>query len=216
VDEDWRVETTLSDEGYGHSLHERLHARSLGEHARRRLGEGVVVTRTGSKLFVYTADQAQANEAGELVRELVAEEDLSADVTVTRWHPVEESWKDASVPLPATEEERAREEERMEAAEEREAAEEGAYDWEVHAQLHDRRATVELARRLASEGFPVIRRWKYVGVGALSEEQAHERAELIRLWAPPETRVEVHVNTGLRDRPLFLVLWHPPPRPPEQ
>jgi hypothetical protein len=62
----------------------------------------VIVTRDGSRLFLYTATEAHAREAERVVRGLVEADELTAEIAVTRWHPVEESWKDVSIPLPAT------------------------------------------------------------------------------------------------------------------
>ncbi len=61
-----------------------------------------MVTRDGSQLFLYASSEVAAREAERTIRELVEAEGLSAEIRVTRWHPVEESWRDASEPLPAT------------------------------------------------------------------------------------------------------------------
>ena len=107
-DEDWRVEVELDDEQHGYSLGERLRALDLDDEVRKRLGGRVMVTRDGSKLFLYTTTEDEANQAERLVQELVGAERLTADIRTMRWHPLEESWEDASEPLPRTEEERAR------------------------------------------------------------------------------------------------------------
>ena len=100
--EDFRVEVDLNDEAHGFSLRERLRALNLDDEARERLGGTVVVTRDGSRVFAYTSTEPQARGAELVFRELVAAEGLTADIGVTRWHPVAEEWRDASVPLPTT------------------------------------------------------------------------------------------------------------------
>jgi hypothetical protein len=105
VADDFRVEVDLDDDEYGYSLWERLRALHLDDEARRRLGESVVVTRDGSQLFLYADDERRVREAEGVVRALVDEDALSAEIAVTRWHPVEEEWEDVSVPLPRTDEE---------------------------------------------------------------------------------------------------------------
>ena len=100
--EDFRVEVELDDEAHGYPLRERLRALNLDDEARERLGANVVVTRDGSRLFAYTSSEAQAREAERVISELAADEGLTADLAVTRWHPVAEEWRDASLPLPAT------------------------------------------------------------------------------------------------------------------
>jgi hypothetical protein len=207
VDEDeFRVEVDLDDDRHGYSLGERLRALDLDEEARARLGEGVIVTRDGARLFAYAGSERQAREAERVVRRLLAEDRLTADVSVTRWHPVEETWKDAFLPLPETDEERRVEYARKEAVEEREADSEGEFDWTVYVALATRDDASELARSLEQEGLAVARRWKYVAVGAITEERARELEERLRGEVPPGADVWIGA-TGVEVRtPLFLLL----------
>ena len=106
--EEWRVEVELGED-HGLSLAERLRSLDLDDEARERLGERVVVTRDGDHLFLYASNRETADEATRVVRDLVAEDELTADIRVTRWHPDAAEWKDADLPLPASDEERAAE-----------------------------------------------------------------------------------------------------------
>jgi hypothetical protein len=106
--DEWRVEVELGEE-HGLSLGERLRSLDLDDEARERLGERVIVTRDGPHLFLYAPSREAADEAARVVRELVAGDELTAEVRVTRWHPVAAEWKDADLPLPASDEERAAE-----------------------------------------------------------------------------------------------------------
>jgi hypothetical protein len=199
VAEDFRVEVELNDEEYGYSLWERLRALHLDDEARRRLGPGVVVTRDGSRLFLYAQDEQRAREAGRVVRKLVEEDSLTGEVKVTRWHPVEQEWEDVSTPLPqGTDEERAEYESRV-AEEASEAEAEGEYDWQVVVHLGSRDEAAGLAEKLGGEGLPVAHRWRYVVVGALTGEAAEELADRIRGDAP--TGAEVGVEASLSDVP---------------
>jgi hypothetical protein len=192
--EDFRVEVDLDDEAHGYPLRERLRALNLDDEARERLGGRVVVTRDGSRLFAYTSTEAEAREAARVIAELLADEQLTADLEVTRWHPVAEDWRDVSLPLPGTSEEDEREYAEREAAEYREAAEEGEFDWQVVAELPGRDDAGDLLLRLRDEGLPVSRRWRYVTVGVATEERAEELAERLRaeLGESAEVWVEVH------------------------
>ena len=120
MSDEWRVEVDLDDEQHGLKLGERLRSLDLDDEARKRLGDRVIVTRDGSKLFLYATTEEQAREAEGVARDLVAAEGLSADTALTRWHPDADEWKDASVPMPQTDAERAAERERHEEAAERE------------------------------------------------------------------------------------------------
>jgi len=193
VEDEFRVEVELDDE-HGYSLGERLRAFDLDDDARERLGPNVMVTRDGSRLFLYAASDVQAREAERIVRELVDADRLSADIAVTRWHPVEEAWKDASIPLPATPEDERAEYDAREETEAEEARLEGGFDWEVVIHLPEREAAVQLAERLAAEGTPVVRRWRYVVAGALTEEDAQELADRLRSELPEDADVRVEVD----------------------
>jgi hypothetical protein len=194
AEEDFRVEVELDDEQYGYSLWERLRALHLDDEARRRLGKSVVVTRDGSRLFLYAPDEGGAREAERVIRGLIDEDALSADIAVRRWHPVEEDWEDVSVPLPnTTEEERAEYTGRV-ADETREAVAEGDFDWQVVVHLPSRDDAGELAERLAAEGLGVAHRWRYVVVGAVTEEEAEELAGRLRSEVGAESEVSVEAN----------------------
>ena len=197
VAEDFRVEVELDDEAHGYPLRERLRALNLDDEARERLGANVVVTRDGSRLFAYASSEDQAREADRVIGSLLAEEALTAQTAVTRWHPVAEEWRDASLPLPATPEDEVREYEEREVAELEEARVEGRYDWHVMAELPDRSRARALARTLSDENLPVSRRWRYVAVGAATEERAEALAE--RLRAELGADVDVWIEAGLED-----------------
>ena len=192
--DEWRVEVELEDEDQGFSLGDMLRTHDLDDEARDRLGRGVIVTKDGPRLYVYATSEPQVREAERVVRELVAADDRTATIAVTRWHPDEEAWKDASLPLPVTEADRAAERARLEEAEEREAVHEGAYDWEIHVDLPDRGDAVALERELFGEGLDVDRRWKYVVVGAPTEERANELAAELRGRLPEDASVWVQPN----------------------
>ena len=206
MSDEWRVQVELDDEGHGFTIGERIRALDLDDEARRRLGERVVVTRSGSHLFLYSGTAEGAEEAERVVRQLLEKDQLTAQVTTTRWHPVEEAWKDASIPLPESEEDVRAERERHAAAEVREVLEEGEFDWEVRVELDSRAEALALARRLAEEQLPITRRWKYVRVGALTEEQARELAERIRAEAPSGAVVEVEPHPADPADPIFVFL----------
>ena len=140
------------------------------------------------------------------MRGLVEADRLTAEIAVTRWHPVEESWKDASIPLPATRQEEEAEYTAREAAEVREAELEGAYDWHVVIHLPHREDAVVLAERLATEGRPVRRRWRYLVADAVTEEDAQKLADRIHSEVPgdADVRIEVDLSDLARSPLQFL------------
>jgi hypothetical protein len=194
TDDEWRIEVYFEDDEHHFTLGERLKALDLDDEARRRLGGSVTVTRDGARMFLYASSEGAAREAERVVNELLAGEGIDASVRITRWHPVEEAWRDASEPLPQTEKELEAERVRREQAEVVEAVEQGEYDWEVHIDPPRLDDAIELERKLKREGLPVERLWKYVSVGALTEERAEEIAERQRAEAPDGTEISIAAN----------------------
>lgn len=92
ADEEFRVEVELDDDQHGYSLWERLSALSLDNEARERLGSRVTVTRDGSRMLMYTHTLSDALEAERTVAELVANDNLSAEFSVTRWDNGSQQW----------------------------------------------------------------------------------------------------------------------------
>ncbi|MGZ4387056.1 MAG: hypothetical protein ACXVZO_09000 [Gaiellaceae bacterium] len=215
--EDWRVTVTLAEPEQGESLLGRLHELQQGEtedwlehEASKRLaGSRVVVsggdfTRDGC-VFLYAASREVAQAATEVVRTLLAERGVGAEIALDRWHPLEEEWEDASVPLPRTAEERQAEHEHLEAEEEAESDATGLAQWEVRIELDSHKRASELADRLEREGQPVVRRWRYLLVGASDEDEAKVLAERLQRDVAG-ARIQVEPGGGL--------VWEEMPRNP--
>ncbi|GAA0624538.1 hypothetical protein HPO96_34185 [Kribbella sandramycini] len=99
ADEEFRVEVVLGTEEHGLTFWDRLRALDLDDDARKRLGSQVTVTRDGNRMLLYTQSLEDAQEAERTVKELVADDNLTAEYTVTRWNPAEQEWTDPSVPV---------------------------------------------------------------------------------------------------------------------
>ena len=206
MSDEWRVEVTVGDESGDISMGEVLLAADLDTEATERLGGRVVITHDGPKVFLYSRDQTGAEAAAQVVRDLISADGIDARAVVTRWHPDEETWRDASEPLPSTEAEREAEILRHEAAELEELSEQGTYDWEVRVELPGHRETVALAERLRADGLAVTRRWRYLLVGALTEQDAQELAARILEDAPEGSRAELEPVFDRTVHPLFVWL----------
>lgn len=193
--EDWRVEINLDDMHEGYDFGERLQSQDLAEDALERLGKRVYVSRNGPQLFLYAGSEQQAREAELVVRGLVVADDLSAEFAgVTRWHPVEQEWKDASIPLPQTETEIRQELERKEEAEREEAEEEGSYDWLVKINLPSAADAEQIAETLDAVGHPVHRIWRWVTVDVLTEEVGNELISSLQETLPADTEIWLEGN----------------------
>jgi hypothetical protein len=97
--DEWRVEVQLDDPEHGFPLSERLRALDLDDEVSERLGDRVIVTRDGPRLFIYTQSDLAAREAERIVRQVLATDELTADVRIRRWNPVDRFWQDPDEPL---------------------------------------------------------------------------------------------------------------------
>jgi hypothetical protein len=183
---------TLSDPSHAQRLAVALHDHEVEEDARRRLGGRVVVSVEGDRLFLYAGTENAAREAETVLTQVLARHSLKAGGTVIeRWHPEEEEWQSASVAMPQTEAEREAEHERLEQEETQQSLKTGHALWEVRVALPSHRETVELGRRLQSEGRSVIRRWTLLVLGTNDEDDAHALAQAIAKEAPADAKVTI-------------------------
>jgi len=195
--DDWRVTVDFDDEGDGTQFAERLAALELEAEERERLGDRVVVSRDGPRVFLYTDAEERARAVHETVSARIESEGLSALTAFERWHPVEQDWKDASVPLPSTDAEAQAEHERLQEREAADSFEKGRSEWEVRVELASHEDTVALAERLESEGIPVVRRYTFLLAGAANEDDARALAERLEREAPDGARIAVEPGGGL-------------------
>jgi hypothetical protein len=197
VRDDWRVTVDFDDEGDGAQFAERLAALELEAEERERLGDRVIVSRDGPRVFLYTDAKERARAVHETVSARIESEGLSALTAFERWHPVEQAWKDASVPMPRTEEQLDAEHERLQEREAAESLETGRSQWEVRVELASHEDTVALAERLESEGVPLVRRYTFLLAGAVNEDDARALAERLEREAPEGARIAVEPGGGL-------------------
>jgi len=150
-----------------------------------------------AQIFLYAGTEAAAGDAEWIARDVLAGHGMAAESALHRWHPIEERWETPDVPMPQTKAERQAEHQRLVDAEAAESLATGIAQWEVRAELGSHRQAVALARKLESEGRAVVRRWKFLIVGASDEDEARELAGQIRQEAPPDATVMVEqAGTG--------------------
>jgi hypothetical protein len=204
--DDWRVTVDFDDEGDGTQFAEWLAALELEAEEREQLGDRVVVSRDGPRVFLYADAEHRAQTALDTVTRHLEAEGRRAVTSFDRWHPVEQVWKDASVPLPRSDDEIRAEHERLEDREAAESRERGRAAWEVRIELPDHEGTVRLAEELEARGIPVVRRHTFLLAGAANEDDARALAEELSREAPSRARVEVEPGGGL--------VWEVMPRNP--
>jgi hypothetical protein len=184
--DDWRVTISLTGQ---EQAAEPAPLPAVEEDIRRQLGHSVAVGAGDVQIFLYAGTEAAAGNAERTALDVLAQHDLQADAVVHRWHPIEEEWETPDVPMPRTEAERQAERQRLEDTETAESQATGMARWQVRVELRSHHEAVALARQLENEGQPVVRRWKFLVVGASNQDQATELAEQITREAPPDAAV---------------------------
>lgn len=200
---DWRVTISLPEPEQVQRAQQSFSAHEVEDDIRRRVGGNIAVGAGDTQIFLYAGTEIAAREADRVARDLLARQDIPAEFALHRWHPIEEEWEDPEVALPRTEAERQAEHQRLDEAETAESVASGVSQWEARVELPSHREAVALANKLRSEGRPVVRRWKFLAVGATSEDDARELAEQLRREAPPDATVRAeHSGMLLPFKPL--------------
>jgi hypothetical protein len=173
MSDNWRIRIELPEERYAGSLLDRL-GLDLGSDEAKRLaqeleGHRLAVSRDGDVCFVYAESQAQAERARRIVEAELADEGITAEIQVERWLPEEERWS-GEPPQETWEEEELRR---------------GYAPWEARVELDSHADAERLADKLEQEGYDVVRRWRYLIVGAASEEEARKLARRLHGEAEP-------------------------------
>jgi hypothetical protein len=178
----------LRDAEEAHPLIEAL--RGLTDEELSGVGSSrFAVTNEDNNVFLYADSLEGAEHARAAVELAMQKHDLHGDITVSRWHPIEERWEDPSVRLPASDTERSAERARLDEDESEESEHWGYAEWEVRVSLPTHHDAREFATRLESEGIPVTQRWRHLMVGADNEDQAAQLAARLRSEAPDGSEV---------------------------
>ena len=186
---DWRVTISLTDEGQAEQARRSFSEREVEEDVHLRLGRNIAVGSGDEQIFLYAGTENAAREAEQVARDVLAEDGVKAEFTLDRWHPIEEQWESPDVAMPRTEAERQAEHQRLEDTETAESLATGTAQWQARVSLSSHHDAVALAHTLEGEGHAVVRRWKFLVVGANNEDEALELAEHIRSEAPPGATV---------------------------
>lgn len=189
MNDEWRLETDTG--ASGNEVVQHLASRGLEHDLSEAFGDTVIVSRDDDTVFIYAGSREQAEVAGSLVAKLCEREGWTVATRLTRWHPDAEEWKDADEPLPVDPDSRRAEHAEAIADERAEVAASGEPRFEVRVDLDSHRDAAGFAERLEAEGLPVVRRWRYLVVGAEDEDAAKALAERLRGEAPAGSEVSV-------------------------
>jgi hypothetical protein len=173
MSDDWRIRIEPREAAHAETLLGRL-GFDLGSDEAKRLareleGHRLAVSRDDDTIFVYAESKPQADQARQIVEAELQDEAIQADLEVERWLSEEERWSN----------------EPPDETWEQEELERGFAPWEVRVERDSHDEAEKLADDLEREGYDVVRRWRYVIVGAGSEEEARELAQRLHGEAEP-------------------------------
>jgi hypothetical protein len=186
---DWRVTISLADPEHLERARRSFSEHEVEEDVRRRLGGSIAVGAGDAQIFLYAGTENAARDAERVARDILAQQGIDAEFALHRWHPIEEEWESPDVAMPRTEAERQAEHQRLEDAETAESLATGSAQWEARVEFPSHHEAVALASKLRAEGRTVVRRWRFLVVGANNEDDARALAEQIRQEAPPDATV---------------------------
>ncbi|HEY7017806.1 MAG TPA: SPOR domain-containing protein [Gaiellaceae bacterium] len=165
MSDDWRIRVELGEAAHAESLLGRL-GLDLGtdeaKHLAKELeGRRLAVSNDEDTVFVYVNTPAEAKSARAIVEAELGDEGIEGEVVTEHWLPEEERW--SGEPPDETWEE--------------DEVERGFAPYEVRVELESHDKADQLADQLEGEGYDVERRWRYLIVGAGSEEEADKLAK---------------------------------------
>jgi hypothetical protein len=173
MSDDWRIRIQLLESEQAETLLGRL-GLDLGSEEARQLaseleGHRLAVSRDGETIFVYAESLTEAEQGRAIVQAELADEGLAGAIDVERWLAEEERWSG----------------EPPQETWEQEELQRGYAPWEVRVELPSHGAAERLADELEAEGYDIVRRWRYLIVGAASEEDARQLADRLHGRAEP-------------------------------
>jgi hypothetical protein len=186
---DWRVTISLTDPAHLERARRSFSEHAVEEDVRRQLGRSIALGAGDSQIFLYAGTENAARDAERVARSVLAQQGIEAEFALHRWHPIEEDWESPDVAMPQTEAERQAEHQRLEDAETAESLATGTAQWEARVEFPSHHEAVALASKLRGEGRTVVRRWRFLVVGANNEDDARALAEQIKQEAPPDATV---------------------------
>lgn len=191
MNDDWRLQIDLHEEGRAHALTERLDAQQLEHDLSGAFHDRVIVSRDEARVFLYAGTREQAERARDAVEADAKQHGWTVDLEVRHWHPTAEDWEDPDKPLPEDDAAELAEHEALIAREREETARTGHPEFEIRVDLPSRHDAVRFSEQLRGEGLPTVHRWRFLLIGATDEDMANDLAERIRAEAPPGSRVKV-------------------------
>jgi hypothetical protein len=103
-DRDWRLSGEIEGQGDNHAVHalvERLHETNEVRDAQAAVGDDVVITHDGSRLFAYASGRQAIERARARIEYALAKDGLRVKLALTHFSSEHDEWVDPDAPPPA-------------------------------------------------------------------------------------------------------------------
>jgi hypothetical protein len=195
MNDDWRLQIDLEDEGISGKVADLMRSNELENELAFDLKDAVIVSHEGERIFVYAATREPLDLVRSKTGEFFDSKGWKGEFELRHWHPVADEWEDPDNPLPTTDAEKEAEHEQLIATEDAEtAARHGRAEFEVSVKFPTHHEARDFAKKLEDEGLKPVRRWHYMVVGATDEDAAKELADRIRAEAPADAEVKAEYS----------------------
>jgi hypothetical protein len=87
VNDDWRLQIDPREDEHSGPLVDRLDASELEHDLSEAFSDRVVLTRDGSRVFLYAGTREQVQAARELIDSLSEKHEWALDTELRHWHP---------------------------------------------------------------------------------------------------------------------------------
>lgn len=210
MDDDWRLQINLEDEGVVGEVADLMRSEKLEHDLSLDLDKRVILSHEGETIYLYAGHRDQLDRARPAVEKFLDAKGWKGEFDLRHWHKDAEDWEAPDAAEPTTAAEREAEHERLIETEDEETEERGGRaEFEVSAKFPSHKEAHRFAEKLRAEGFEPVRRWRYLVVGAADEDAAKALAERIREEAPSdaEVKAEYSLNQIYRERPPNPFFW---------
>src|ERR1700753_3004121 len=98
MDDDWRLQIDLDDAGVAGKTADLLRSTELELDLKGDVGEQVVVSHEGERIFLYAADRPPLERARTAIQKFLDDKGWQATLDLRRWHPGADAWEDPDEP----------------------------------------------------------------------------------------------------------------------
>ena len=112
MDDDWRLQINLEDEGVVGEISDHLRSSELEHDLAVDLDKRVILSHEGETIYLYAGDRDQLDRARPAIEKFLDAKGWKAEFDLRHWHKEADEWESPDAPEPTTAAEREAEHER--------------------------------------------------------------------------------------------------------